>query len=184
MVKKIHNPLKIDYKRCIIEDRLLQVKIFKNKDIPDLIPVWTLQINPKDSKRIIELIRSLQDEDPVRLHHLKRIQKTKDNKFLHVVIFSKEYIKDEDQVIALLQDKDIKYNSISGSILVPRFAPVTKELVHQWSKEYWPLTWNGNPNDQILNDYIIDMNSIRNMLQRITFISERKYLKMEINIQL
>lgn len=175
MVKKIHNPLKIDYKNCIIEDKLLQVKNFKNNNTPDLIPVWTLQINPRDSKKIIELIRSLQDKDPISLQHLKRIQKTKDNKFLCVVIFSKEYIEDKDQVMALLQNNDIKYNSISDNVLVPRFAPMTKELVHQWGKKYWPLTWNGNPNDQILNDYVINMDSIKNMLQKIANLSEREY---------
>lgn len=176
MVKKIHNPLKIDYKHCIIENRLLQIRNFKNNDTPDLIPVWTLQINPRDSKKIIELIRSLQDKDPIPLQHLKRIQKTKDNKCLHVVIFSKEYVEDGDRVIALLQKNDIKYNSISDNILVPRFAPITKELVHQWGKEYWPLTWNGNPNDQILNDYVIDMDLIKNMLQKIANLSEHEYI--------
>lgn len=36
MVKKALNPLKIDFKKCIIEDRLLQIRNENNVDEPEL----------------------------------------------------------------------------------------------------------------------------------------------------
>ncbi|CAI4696662.1 CBM_collapsed_G0040770.mRNA.1.CDS.1 [Saccharomyces cerevisiae] len=60
---------------------------------------------------------------------------------------------------------------LSDDIEVPEFAPSTKELNNAWSVKYWPLIWNGNPNDQILNDYKIDMQEVRNELSRASTLS-------------
>lgn len=177
MVKKSCNPLKIDYKKCIVEDRLLQVKRSRNVDTPDLISVWTIEINPKDSKKVINLIRSFQGKDPLPLQHIKRIKKTDDSKRLKVVILSTEFCEAEEEAVQLLANAGIDYQSLNNKTLVPCEGPSTKELVHQWSKDYWPLTWNGNPNDQILNDYIFDMEFIMKMLKTVSDTSESEIAK-------
>lgn len=177
MVKKNSNPLKIDYKKCIVEDRLLQVKRSKNVTIPDLVSVWTIEINPKDSKKVIDFIRSFQGKDSVSLQHIKRIKKTEDSKRLKVVIISTEYCEEEKEVTQLLDTAGIDYESLNNKTRVPSEGPSSKELVKQWSKDYWPLTWNGNPNDQILNDYILDMEFIKKMLRTVSDISESEAIK-------
>lgn len=176
MVKKIHNPLKIDYKKCIIEDKLLQIRDIKNANTPELIPVWTIQIEPKNSKYAIELIRAHQLRDPISLQHIKRIKKENGMNILTVVLFSLEYLEDKVKVENLVRDTNLQYTSLSCNTLVPRVGPSTKELITQWSKQYWPLTWNGNPNDQILNDYTFDMDFIKTILIEIARISEREFI--------
>ncbi|CAL9727698.1 tRNA-specific adenosine deaminase subunit Tad3p [Monosporozyma unispora] len=177
MVKKECNPLHIDYKKCIIEDKLLQVKHSLNNNVPDLTTVWTIEIDPRDSKKVIDFIRSTQDKDPISLQHIKRIKKTEDLKRLKVVIISTTYIGKEADVIDLLNATNIKYELLSNETQIPLIGPSTKELVNQWSKDYWPLTWNGNPNDQILNDYVFDMEFIKKILTTISNISEKELTK-------
>ncbi|QHB10465.1 Tad3 [Saccharomyces cerevisiae] len=56
MVKKVNNPLKIDYQNGIIENRLLQIRNFKDVNTPKLINVWSIRIDPRDSKKVIEYV--------------------------------------------------------------------------------------------------------------------------------
>ncbi|AHY78678.1 Tad3p [Saccharomyces cerevisiae YJM1419] len=174
MVKKVNNPLKIDYQNGIIENRLLQIRNFKDVNTPKLINVWSIRIDPRDSKKVIELIRNdFQKNDPISLRHLKRIRKNIETSTLEVVLCSKEYICDEGEINNKLKNIWVgtKKYELSDEIEVPEFAPSTKELNNAWSVKYWPLIWNGNPNDQILNDYKIDMQEVRNELSRASTLS-------------
>lgn len=44
----------------------------------------------------------------------------------------------------------------------------------EWSQLYWPLTWCGNPNDQILNDYKFDMSFINKMLSSVADLARQE----------
>lgn len=52
----------------------------------------------------------------------------------------------------------------------------------EWGTEYWPLVWRGNPNDQILNDYVFDMDFIREVLGKISHISREEAKKGRLPI--
>lgn len=169
MVKKINNPIPIDYENCVIDKCLLQIKNRANNDVPDLITCWSLEINRKDSKKIIDFIRNnIQDHDPVSLQHLKRIRKKDKGTTLEVIICSHQFIYDSTILVDLLDKNNIKYENLNARRKVPTIGPYNKQLVKQWSELYWPLTWNGNPNDQILNSYTFDMSMIRKTLDTIS----------------
>ena len=94
---------------------------------------------------------------------------------LEVVLCSKEYIHDKDEMDHKLKSAwaSAEKYEVKGVIEVPEFAPSTKELNSAWSGKYWPLIWNGNPNDQILNDYKIDMREVRDELAQASALSTK-----------
>lgn len=112
--------------------------------------------------------------DPISLLHLKRIKKNKDGT-LKIILCSIEYDMEPKEICdALLKisNDSFKYcNLVDCS--VPRCSPTSKELMAEWSNKYWPLVWNGNPNDQILNDYEIDMKTVRETLDKITEVAKK-----------
>lgn len=180
MVKISQNPLKIDFKKCIVENRLLQIRDTKNIDVPTLVNVWTVDINPKESKIWINFIKThLQDRDPISYLHIKRLKKIviDDIIYLRVIICSKTLLKEHDDVVTELarSDKPLRYTNLIGSHVIPLSNPSTKELVQNWSENYWPLIWRGNPNDQILNDYKFDMMQIRKMLDTLAKLSNESF---------
>lgn len=172
MVKKSSNPLKIDYRRCLVEDRLLQIRNEKILDIAEPVNVWTIDINARGSKQVVDFIRRVtQPNDPVPLMHVKRIKKKNaEKKILCVLICSLEMARERSDVKSLLEQlgPEFEYSNLENTNRVPKQAAPTKELVLEWSNEYWPLTWYGNPNDQILNDYIFDMDLIKCVLKLIS----------------
>ncbi|AGO11007.1 AaceriAFR493Cp [[Ashbya] aceris (nom. inval.)] len=168
MVKKHQNPLKIDFKTCIVEDVLLQVRDSKHVDTPDLAKVWTVEIVPRDSPHLMKFLKEgLPDEDPVTYLHCKRVRKTEDGERLCVIVCSIELIEEENEVAQLLTKAGISYSNLTLHKL-PRIGPSTRELSLEWGKKFWPLVWRGNPNDQILNDYIFDMGRIKSILKQIS----------------
>ncbi|CDO93370.1 unnamed protein product [Kluyveromyces dobzhanskii CBS 2104] len=166
MVKKHQNPTKIDFIHGIVEDCLWQIRDTKNVDIPDLVEAWSIDVRPKESKSVIPFVRSIQDEDPVSFIHVKRIKKL-NNDTLRVLISSKKYIPDRTSFDDLLAGVDFQYDNIKCDNKVPRMGPSTKKLMVEWSEKFWPLVWRGNPNDQILNDYVFDVQEIRSTLTQI-----------------
>lgn len=120
----------------------------------------------------------IQTEDPVTFTHLKRVRKLDGPlKTLRVIVCSVEFINDEADCISLLKNGGFNYENLACDKVVPRRSAPTKELVMKWSQIYWPLTWCGNPNDQILNDYQFEMNFIRRMLAQITTIAKDEVTK-------
>lgn len=113
--------------------------------------------------------RKSQPFDPVAFNHIKRIRKARDNpKKLVVIICSSEFLPERSALISLLSESNLTYEHLTDSHKIPRQAPSTKTVMLEWSEKYWPLTWCGNPNDQILNEYVFDMNFIKVMLRKIS----------------
>lgn len=169
MVKKINNKLHIDYGTGIIESRLLQI-ITKDPlvNILNLIPVWVIDIHPKDSGKILTKVKTLTEVEPVNLQHLKRVKK-ETNQLLTVIVCSLALLETQDQVIDKLEvEFDINQYTNLRCIEVPDHGPTIKDLSQQWTNEHWPLIWKGNSNDQLLNDAIINMDWIHSHLQAIS----------------
>ncbi|EGW30981.1 uncharacterized protein SPAPADRAFT_62883 [Spathaspora passalidarum NRRL Y-27907] len=123
---------------------------------PTLVSVWYCDINPKDTQKIVALIRDhLTDPDPVSLTHIKRFMKV--NECIRSILCSLEYI-DEGKLINLIHEHcpGVEIRSV-GLIEVPRYAPQTKDITQAWSSKYWPLAWKGNPNHQFLNTVEFDI---------------------------
>lgn len=67
----------------------------------------------------------------------------------------------------MLAESNVTFEHLSDENEVPRQGAPTKELMLEWSQKYWPMTWCGNPNDQILNGYEFDMGFIKKMLHAV-----------------
>jgi len=167
MVKKKDNKLRIDYENCIIEGRLQQVKSQAFLNNLELIKVWTIDINPKDSPKVLSITRELALKDPVSLLHIKRIQPVQN--VLRIVLCSESLIS-YDALISQLDDNLLRYENTFLRD-VPSHCPGTKELAIEWSKSFWPIVWKGNPNDQILNDVKVDILQVKQHLQSIAQLS-------------
>ncbi|SCU82374.1 LADA_0C04808g1_1 [Lachancea dasiensis] len=169
MVKKKLNPLHIDYRRGIIENCLQQVTNNAGTDDPHLINVWTVDISCQNSRQFVEFIRmKVQDEDPTTFQHIKRIKKSKAEGFLTVIVCSTLMIDNEAEFLTLMECAPFSFHSTSRSSVVPAVGPSTKDLSLKWSNIYWPLVWRGNPNDQVLNDYVFDLPFIKRILSEIS----------------
>ncbi|AMD21503.1 HER225Wp [Eremothecium sinecaudum] len=167
MVKKHLNSIKIDFKKCIIEDCLLQIRNLKHINEPDLVKVWTIEIAPKDTPLVLNFIKEyFSDDDPVTYLHCKRIQKSADGSKLCVILCSTKLISDADDVCKKLKEADFAYEKLAQHDL-PMVAPYSRELSREWSTRYWPLVWRGNPNDQILNDCVFDIPYIKKILEKV-----------------
>lgn len=167
MVKKKQNKIKIDFENCIIEERLLQIKSQISHNALDLVKVWSIDINPKDSPKVISLLKEFSSKDPISFLHLKRIQPVQEK--LRVLLCSESW-RDRDELLLLLQDTDLEFDNLLTR-LVPAHCPGSKELAQEWSASYWPLVWKGNPNDQILNDTNLNIVEVRKNLQKIQELS-------------
>ncbi|SCU87350.1 LAMI_0D05732g1_1 [Lachancea mirantina] len=169
MVKKKQNPLKIDFEKCVIEDKLLQIRKETDSTEPYLVKVWAIEINARSSKALIEFLRDdVQEKDPVSFLHLKRIKKSHRSGYLTVLVCSFELINEEVDFDELMANVKFDYLKLDEPIWVPIQGPGTKKLFMEWSAKYWPLIWRGNPNDQELNSYTFDMDKIKSVLQNIT----------------
>ncbi|KAH3682524.1 hypothetical protein WICPIJ_006515 [Wickerhamomyces pijperi] len=179
MVKKINNKLQIDYQKGLIESRLLQIISTDPKiNILNLIPVWVIEINPKDSSKALNGVKSV-TEDPVNLQHVKRVKKEAGKNTLTVLVCSKTYLSTEEEVIQMLSSLNVPDYTNLRTVEVPDHGPNIKELSNQWTREHWPLIWKGNVNDQILNDTVINMDFIYSHLKKIS----EKSLEIEMETQ-
>lgn len=170
MVKKANNTTRIDFKKCIVEERLLQIRPTSQSDVPELCNVWTLEIDRQNSKNFIDLVRTCtRDQDPISLQHIKRIKKIMnkdgDKLLLKCILCSTEFSDVKEEIAQLIS---FPYDNLSCETKVPREGPQEKDQLREWSEKYWPLVWNGNPNDQILNDSVFVMEDINFYLKLIT----------------
>lgn len=125
---------------------------------------------------LCSFIKDIQADEPVSFQHIKRIRKNS-HSGLTAIICSHEMLQTEEDFLRLLKDAEFEYENTSGRFQVPRLGPSTKELSSEWSEKYWPLVWRGNPNDQILNDYVFDMGLIKGILQRISELTAAQHEK-------
>lgn len=165
MVKKDKNKLKIDYEKGIVEGRLRQIRNHTMSSVISLVNVWSFEIQPQNSPQVLGLIRELSIVDPVRLQHVKRLQKMLASS-LTVILCSSELIE-KDDLVNRLEKNGIVFQELRVR-QVPAHCPPTKELALRWGEKHWPLVWKGNPNDQVLNGMVFNMEHIGEHLRSIT----------------
>jgi tRNA-specific adenosine deaminase 3 len=165
MVKKNKNKVKIDYEQGIIEDRLLQIRNRKISSELSLVGAWSIKIKPQESPKVLGVIREMSSADPIPLQHVKRLQKLDDSE-LTVILCSTFHI-DRDALVSKLEAIGVEYSTLEIR-QVPRQCPPTKDLALEWGRLYWPLVWKGNPNDQVLNEMVFNMEHIKQNLQMIS----------------
>ncbi|KAL6949954.1 hypothetical protein ACO0QE_000623 [Hanseniaspora vineae] len=176
MVKKIHNPVKIDYVNCLVEGCLQQIKgadsMILSEQPNEFLSCWVIEI--KNKALVQQFVRFAKENIPLNeLDGLQNVKKIKvENGALKFLPCSTDSIKTKEKLQDLVF-KHIKANGNDYLILdklavVPKTLPPTKEIALEWGKTYWPLTWRGNPNDQVLNDMEYNMEQINKYLKEIS----------------
>lgn len=192
---KIKVPDNVDLENATIGGVLKQIRKSNGSKkldyVPSLVPVWVCNINPKDTKKMVEFIeKQIKCVDASDFTHAKRFMKVilATGIVLRVLLCSMDVLKSKSQVLDLLrQHLDNEFESENVNIHeIPDEKPMTKEQALKWSNDYWPLSWKGNPNHQdlitaefnlndeqsVIDGLISDATKSRD-LQIVTYIMEK-----------
>lgn len=154
----------VDYKKGILHGCLQrQAPSIDNVD-PILVDYWVCEINPKDSPKLLALLKSHFHHTSESLKHLKRMYKVKSEEgidklrvILCPVVDAQEYHLDEHELQNMISEIPLnKFDLVRHQI--PRNKPFDKDVNQMWSKIYWPLLWKGNPLIQELNEINRNLN--------------------------
>lgn len=173
----------IDYDRCIFYNEFQRIQHRMNLVKPDLEQFWTVTIDPKLTQKVLKMIKSEFKNTLESLKHLKRIRRveTDTNFKLEVIICPKTDLTCQTLRNDLVQKFRPDDFSISTAF-IPINKPYDKDTNMEWSKEYWPLVWKGNPMVQELRESYdtFDKDTIYNYLSAIAKIASQKEDKLSV----
>lgn len=163
----------IDYDSCTVHGILKQIRYNRQEveeENPPLVKCWVATIPTSITKTVVTYLRNY---PPDKFPSIKRFQKhNTDPSKLKAVICDTNY-KTEDEVradiLSLLGNKDDE-NALTltlEEINIPSALPTSKEMAVKWSREFWPMTWKGNPNHQFLRSLNFKPNAEKQMISQL-----------------
>lgn len=173
---RLKTPPNVDLSNFTIDKSLQQIRKsnFSKEDTekPNLVEVWACDIGPQQTKSFLKFIEeNIRNIDPTDLNHIKRLRKREnvDPVVIEAIICSRSLVSSKEQLATFLQEHSFhQISSESFHILpVPRELPQSKECAQTWSKEYWPVSWRGNPNYQDLITSSFDIAQERQMIDAL-----------------
>lgn len=165
----------IDYKLGILYDVLERQAPEIDNEEPLLKQYWVCEIDPKESCKLLSLIKSRFQYTSEELKNLKRMYKIKNangDDVLRVLVCPVEDDSDENYTVAnlqnILREKLLNRFTITKHS-IPINKPFDKEHNQLWSEKYWPLLWKGNPLIQELNELYksIDIKKIQKYMKLV-----------------
>ena len=174
--------LQIDYRNEILYGLLQRMAPSVGDINPILQEYWVCSIDPKNSPKVLGLIKSQFQHTVDSLQHLKRIYKEDDGKGKLVLkvllcpVQPKENPFTKEALLSILTSATHQDNIGLEIKSIPMNKPSDKDINIKWSKEYWPLLWKGNPLVQDLNEIYkgIDINMINKYMKKVTEISKQQ----------
>lgn len=168
----------IDYKKEIFHGILQRMSPSVADVEPNLEEYWICSIHPKNTPKLMGLLKEKFHYTNERLKNLKRVQKIKHNdevvlNFIICPVASEFEIFTYDELFRIikstLNQDDIKLEKR----LIPMNKPFDSEVNQEWSEKYWPLLWKGNPIVQELKEInrTINIEKIRKYMNLITELS-------------
>lgn len=176
----------VDLENGIIHGVLKQIRhsTFNIQDPkqPDLTSVWCCDISPLQTKLLITFIREfVTPYDDLSLVHVKRFNKILKNNtpelrqrpisILQTIICSANLFNNEEEILALIKEQgNIELNNGDLKFYqrqIPKNPAETKEISQEWSSNYWPMAWKGNPNHQILKSNNFNISQERAMINKL-----------------
>lgn len=148
----------VDYKTGIFYRKLQRIYHDAGDIRPILKDYWICLISPKLSPKILTLIKTQFQYTSDDLRHLKRMYKTTDtsgNHLLNIIIAPLEFndnINSYDSIHATINEKLIDEKFVLEKKQIPMNKPLDKNINDEWSKQYWPIVWKGNPMIQDMNE--------------------------------
>lgn len=170
----------IDYKNEILYGRLQRMAPRSAEIGPALKDYWVVSIDPKNSPKILNLIKTQFQYTSESLRHLKRMFKVKDQqgsdklKVLICPVEDSYTTFDELKLLletTLQQETDVPIEKCK----IPMNKPLDKEMNIQWTNMYWPLLWKGNPLIQDLNEIYkqIDISKVDKYMKLVADLSKK-----------
>lgn len=145
--------------RCSDKDEDYQMRF-----PPPITQVWCGEFLPTKTQDIVKIIKDkITGQDPQLLLHLKRFCKSEHS--IRAIICSTEHISEIGDVETILGEtsQDVKLFVVE----VPLTIPMTKEISQKWSKEYWPMSWKGNPNHQYLSAIELNVENEKRQIKHL-----------------
>lgn len=157
---RIHrSPHKIDLQNNTIDGLVKQIRKHSGETTPELTKAWICDLKPQDIKEMLRFItQNVHGTDPQAFTNLKRIRLTCTNGATEVMmlICSTELFETESDLARCLIESNFRREYVDVLNLrttqVPSNLPFSKEQSIEWSKDYWPLSWKGNPAHQDLKN--------------------------------
>ncbi|CUM52858.1 uncharacterized protein AC631_02848 [Debaryomyces fabryi] len=172
----------VDLENGVIHGVLKQIKYSTintaDPKIPILTNVWCCDISPSQSKALITFIRQfITPNETLPLVHVKRFNKVTENKasdkpksILRTILCSADLFQNEAEILNLLEehgsDLDVKSFTFYQK-QIPRYPATTKEISQEWTSNYWPMSWKGNPNHQALKAANFNISRERAMINKL-----------------
>lgn len=171
----------IDYKNEILYGVLQRMAPSLEDVKPILREYWVCVIDPKNSSKVLGLIKSNFQYTVDSLQHLKRIYKAVANgktvlKVILCPVESEEYQHTRDTLSNMLKETTQQEDIMLEKAWIPMNKPFDKEVNIKWSKEYWPLLWKGNPSVQVLDEIYknIDINTVHKYMKKVVELSKQQ----------
>lgn len=169
----------IDFKNGIIHGSLKQIRYGNttntDKEIPKLVDVWACEFKPQSAKSFVKFIKEFVTPfEEQEFTHIKRLQKVPKGKnfLLKGILCSTKLYNTKESLTNYLHEygedeiRDISIEDIS-LLKIPSRLPITKDTCMRWSLEYWPMSWKGNPNDQVLKEVSFDIEKEKKNIQKL-----------------
>ncbi|KAG0680326.1 tRNA-specific adenosine deaminase subunit tad3 [Pichia californica] len=165
----------IDYQREVLYGVLQRISPSISKIKPNLKEYWICSIDPKNSKKVLSLIKSRFQRTTDELRHLKRVCKENEdgNIVLSILLCPVDGDYTENEISDLLKDVTQQNDVKITKKCIPMNKPFDKEINLEWSKKFWPLLWKGNPLVQDLNEIYKNMNiqKVQSYMDQVTKLS-------------
>lgn len=156
---KLKTPPNVDLRNFTIEKSLQQIRKsnFSKTDheSPCLVEVWACDIGPQETKPFLKFIEeTIRTIDLTDLNHIKRLRKREGVSpvMIEAIVCSTSLVASKELLISFLHEHSFdQINPDTFHILsIPGELPLSKERANIWSREFWPVSWRGNPNHQDL----------------------------------
>lgn len=121
---------------------------------PLLVQYHVCVINPKESSKIMTMVKTSFSHTSLALRHLKRIRKMTNGQLMIIIC---PYDECEEEELSKVIENYITGYSLD-IVSIPMNTPKDKETNLEWSEKYWPLVWKGNPLIQELNELYSNFN--------------------------
>lgn len=169
----------IDYQNEVLYGVLQRMAPSVGEMQPVLQSYWTCEINPRDSGKLLALIKERFQYTSESLKHLKRmkkVQKASGEVVLQVLVCpagDQEYPVTQSELVDLIKDRLDHPATRLQVQQIPLNKPLDKDVNQLWSEKYWPLLWKGNPKVQELNEIYknIDIAKVRKYIKEIAGLS-------------
>lgn len=162
---------KINYEKGILDGTLQLVRqsfLAESSQNLELADAWVIVLEHQQIQPFLKVVNTVvEEEDPIKFEHFKRLRKSSTGE-IEAILCSARYLPDEGSVIAFLAKfMATGVPQIKNRVPLPNVGPRTKVESQVWSTDFWPTTWKGNVDHQMLVTAKFDLELERSILMSL-----------------